>query len=340
MSTNKHHLSLVEYSQFSTFLEALEMTHWDIYAMLDKALFPKSFNLYEGDGVILTERVYSVFNLLDEQLTEPKLIQYLSIVAKKNAGKILQALPFQDFYNIEELVICFINETFRSSPNSQFSLMETLGSKWLVRHKLPQNDNLSVIECYLLKLFHELIYSAAQIKWLPNRIFLQSPHAQEKTHQRCMLLFNNKDLQLISERDVTGIELPEYILKSKINVYRPLYEFSKSDADLGKNMRTISEALRYVLPHYLSGGRPSLDFSAEICGLHSRTLKRRLRKEGVTYTALLDEIIISLAKDALLSSDQNITDISINLGYEHPNHFSRMFKRLTGLSPKHYRNLN
>ena len=67
---------------------------------------------------------------------------------------------------------------------------------------------------------------------------------------------------------------------------------------------------------------------------------QRLRKEGVTYTALLDELIISLAKDALLSSDQNITDISINLGYEHPNHFSRMFKRLTGLSPKHYRNLN
>ncbi|HAH02445.1 helix-turn-helix domain-containing protein [Vibrio splendidus] len=338
MSNNKQYLSLVEYSQFSTFLEALEMTHWDIYAMLDKALFPKSFNLHEGDGVILTERVYSVFNLLEDQLTEAKLVQFLSVVAQKNAEKILQALPLDDISNVEGVVTCFINETFRSAPDSQFSLLDTLGNKWLVRHTLPHNENLSIIECYLLKLFQELISATTQVVWQPKRIFLQSPHNQEKTHKRCKTLFNNNGLQLISERGVTGIELPEDTLKTNINFYHPRYAFTQTEADLGKNMRTISAALRYVLPHYLSGGRPSLDFSAEICGLHSRTLKRRLRKEGVTYTALLDEIIISLAKDALLHSDQNITDISISLGYDHPNHFSRMFKRLTGLSPRHYRN--
>lgn len=339
MTNSKDHLSLVENSQFYTFIEALKVMKWDIYDLLDKAQLPEDFLLNYDDGVILAERVRAFFALLEQQLPETELLQLTQIVAKKNALKILQTLPLQTDATIEQLLTCFITEAFRSAPESKFSLMEMLGDKWLVRHQMQQSNSLAISECYLLSLFNELICLVLQQPWQPTRLFLQSAHNQESVQLRCKQLFNNSELQIFSQREVTGIAVPETILNSPVNqVNLPFY--ASTEAENGQSMRTIAGALRYVLPLYLSVGRPSVKQAATLCGLHSRTLKRRLSAEGITYSALLDEIIMNLAKVALAQSTHSITEIGINLGYPYSNHFSRMFKRLSGVSPKQYREEN
>ena len=46
---------------------------------------------------------------------------------------------------------------------------------------------------------------------------------------------------------------------------------------------------------------------------------------------------IERAKQLLRATETSVLEISLSLGFEHPNNFARTFRRLTGTSPTHYR---
>jgi AraC-like DNA-binding protein len=50
--------------------------------------------------------------------------------------------------------------------------------------------------------------------------------------------------------------------------------------------------------------------------------------------------LIEKAKTTLLNSNSSISEIAFGLGFEYPQHFSKLFKGKVGLSPTEYRNLN
>jgi len=46
---------------------------------------------------------------------------------------------------------------------------------------------------------------------------------------------------------------------------------------------------------------------------------------------------IQRAKQLLRETEISVLEVSLNLGFEHPTTFARAFRRLTGISPTHYR---
>jgi len=42
----------------------------------------------------------------------------------------------------------------------------------------------------------------------------------------------------------------------------------------------------------------------------------------------------------MVETDKNINEISIELGFKYPQHFTRLFKQKVGITPNEYRNLN
>jgi len=50
--------------------------------------------------------------------------------------------------------------------------------------------------------------------------------------------------------------------------------------------------------------------------------------------------IVEKAKNELLNSNNPISQIAFSLGFEYPQHFSKVFKSNAGVSPKQFRNLN
>lgn len=58
---------------------------------------------------------------------------------------------------------------------------------------------------------------------------------------------------------------------------------------------------------------------------------------GISFTAYLNEIRIRKAVALLTTSRMSITEISAAVGFSDVNYFSRLFKRIIGVSPKHYR---
>jgi len=49
---------------------------------------------------------------------------------------------------------------------------------------------------------------------------------------------------------------------------------------------------------------------------------------------------VETAKNRLLNSNNPISQIAFSLGFEYPQHFSKVFKSNEGVSPKQFRNLN
>jgi len=97
------------------------------------------------------------------------------------------------------------------------------------------------------------------------------------------------------------------------------------------------DSLRALLWAYLPDGYPSAQKVASLMGTSVRTLARRLSESGLTYRALVDEVQFDAAKDVLVDSDARIGDVARSVGFDDPAHFSRMFRRIGGLSPRRFR---
>ena len=67
--------------------------------------------------------------------------------------------------------------------------------------------------------------------------------------------------------------------------------------------------------------------------LSDRTLKRRLRLEGTSFQARLDEARRCRANDLMSAGRLNLGEIAHVLGYSDPAAFTRAFKRWTGGRP-------
>jgi AraC-like DNA-binding protein len=96
-------------------------------------------------------------------------------------------------------------------------------------------------------------------------------------------------------------------------------------------------ALRALIRPYVSQGHPHLSLVAEIVSMSERTLQRRLAQAGVTFSEIVQDARFSIASDLMADTDLNIADIAFAAGYENAPHFSRAFKRLTGMTPRDYR---
>lgn len=70
----------------------------------------------------------------------------------------------------------------------------------------------------------------------------------------------------------------------------------------------------------------------------TRTLHRRLKKYNLTYQILREQIVLKLAKEALIKTSASVTEIGLMLGYSEASSFVRAFKRLCDVSPLRYRN--
>jgi AraC-like DNA-binding protein len=85
------------------------------------------------------------------------------------------------------------------------------------------------------------------------------------------------------------------------------------------------------------GTAPSLKDVARALHLSTRTLRRRLEAEEVTFSSLLDGERMQRALVLLRSQELTIEDIAERLGYQNLANFTRAFRRWTGRTPSAYR---
>lgn len=98
--------------------------------------------------------------------------------------------------------------------------------------------------------------------------------------------------------------------------------------------------VRHILRPLLLMGQAGMDQVAGRLGLHPRTMRRRLLREGTSFEVIKDEVRQAAARDLLRLGDLSISDISATLDYATPSAFVQAFRRWEAKSPGNWRKAN
>jgi AraC-like DNA-binding protein len=104
--------------------------------------------------------------------------------------------------------------------------------------------------------------------------------------------------------------------------------------------RTVVDSTRVALRQAILEGDVELRTVSRALGLGARTLQRKLKEGGETYTGLLGGMRRDLAEYYLRDSQLTLTEISDRLAFANPTEFHRAFQKWTGKTPRRFRRVN
>ena len=112
-----------------------------------------------------------------------------------------------------------------------------------------------------------------------------------------------------------------------------------SRSNIQKFEKLLSEYFYSDKPQTI--GLPAVNYCAEQLHLSPNYFGDMIKKEiGKTAMEYIHLKIIDMAKERLLDTSRSISEIAYDHGFKYPHHFTRVFKKGTGLAPNDYRSLN
>lgn len=121
--------------------------------------------------------------------------------------------------------------------------------------------------------------------------------------------------------------------------YRQFDTKDLHSSDLGKRLdKMVDEYLLAGSQKMRTQGPPTVAWCAEQFHLTPSYFGDIVRREmGITPQAFLHNKLIERSKSLLASKELTINDIAEELGFSYPNHFARLFRQKTGMSPRAFR---
>ena len=111
--------------------------------------------------------------------------------------------------------------------------------------------------------------------------------------------------------------------------------------------RNILVRFETLLEEYFSGGKavnnglPSVKYCASELCLSAGYFGDLIKKEtGISAQTYIQNKVINIAKERILNPMYSITQVAYELGFQYPQHFTRLFKKVTGKTPKDYKSFS
>ncbi|MDI4234753.1 helix-turn-helix domain-containing protein [Bradyrhizobium sp. Arg237L] len=141
--------------------------------------------------------------------------------------------------------------------------------------------------------------------------------------------------RFLSDQDASWIDVPVSLLSlpKLANEHLP----NPPEDESGPSGNDMINSLRLMLPSYLDEGAPTVAEMADMAGMSLRSFQRKLSGAGLTYSDLLDRARFEYAAKLLRSTEAKIIDIALSSGYADPSHFARAFRRISGVTPREFR---
>lgn len=224
------------------------------------------------------------------------------------------------------LTYAFVNITLRLTDTAGELVLDDTEVPADVRQFLFERDGAA-----MLSLGRELLGQADILQFM--RLRVAGPRDAQGA-QRYRETFANEPDYGASEnvaafpRAVFDLPLPmanEHTAQHSESMCRSLLESRQSRTGLAATVRD------HLL--HQPGRLPDMEaIAAELC-MTSRTLRRRLDDEGVSFRGLLDEVRAALAVEMLREPQLTLDDIAERLGYAEAASFILAFKRWKGVPP-------
>ncbi len=167
-------------------------------------------------------------------------------------------------------------------------------------------------------------------------------HLSDREQATIVSVFNNMAEELAAATDRFSQDVMVSLIEVLLNYSNRFYnrQFTTRKAIHHDLLVRMEKLLDDYFEKYdtLNGGIPSVSYLTEQLQVSQRYLSDMLRQlTGQNTQQHIQARLIEKAKGILSTTDLRIAEIAYLLGFEHPQSFSKIFKRKTLLSPQDFR---
>jgi AraC-like DNA-binding protein len=194
----------------------------------------------------------------------------------------------------------------------------------------------AISQAYQLEVYLTILRLFLGRDWLPEEIGHETPEVPATLHDHLPVP------RIRTDRRMGYIKVP----RSCLHVTARQNTAAMNTGTQTTHPPTYSDRFDYVdtlsslIKAYMSDGYPSRKRMASLMDTSVRSMVRQLAARNLTYRSLVDAVRFNKARELLNDNDASIADISGATGFEDPAHFSRMFRRVGGISPTNFRKVN
>ena len=297
----------------------------NLHQLLEDSGLPPDLIQSDSDFVP-SESIKRLIYLTSVQLGVSKFTDLLGLAFRRRIiPHVLH--QFVDYQTIGD-ALQHIGKIFSNdSPGSRVSLEEEHGQTWFCRQALDDDSpKFQWGEAFAIIYIIELITILSNRPWQPTKIRLQGNESD------VVSTITTSHCQIYVQQEKTSVMLPDDIL------HLPIQLTSKDlspKPSLVEWHTSFTDSVYELLKPYVKEQDLSIEDAAQLLNFSVRTFQRKLKQENTSFRKIKENLMYSVACE-LMEQGHTLTYISSQLGYTNISHFSRAFKRVSGLTPKIY----
>lgn len=323
-------IHLIKAAQAIPFVKVLENIDAPVRSFSIRAGMPIDA-VYAGEGVI---GEYSVWQFIEIAAKYERYNLFGYDVAQQypiESAEGLGGLRMRNAPSLKVLLEYFIEDVQAESTGCPYSLVPDTDGMWFVREQMFGKRRKSwQAEQYMIAIIIQIIRLCTGPTWLPPALRISSTAIAQKLPDEW------KQINITWGCEVTEIRIPECDL-----ALPPANKSRRRKAEppnLDKHETKAPLEFPELVKTQVLTNSIGLEAAAMQTGVSPKTLKRKLADMKTTYSEIVDQVRMQLAKSKLEESNAPIHLIAKALGYKHQANFTRAFKRICGISPQDYRN--
>jgi len=333
-------MNKVRFSSIAGAAELIEELGMDpVIVMAEAGLASKFLHAYSPDDYIEYEQAETLLQTAAE-MTD--CFYFGALLGSRQDLTILGLLGhvMQQSPTIQAALIELIDHMSMQIPSGANIRLETTGEYSSMVYQVTggqpfvrQGNELAISE------INQFLRILCGFDWLPTEVHFthknRSDSAPYKKIFYAPVKFNQDENKIIFHSEILqkGIAHSNPELRSILKSHPEILQ-----ADSNKS---LTERLEQIITRTLPTGTCSIEKIAGMLSMHRRTLHRRLKSEGTSFTKILEDIRKKIALERLRNSNITIIQLANYLGYSDNSAFTRSFKRWYGSTPQEWRaNIN
>lgn len=302
-AVKRYGLSLEWRSRLYSALGTVQMVEPSRFRYLSKLLFLQLHNLTAEPDADPAEI------LSEKNMQQSEIAEYLRVIrdspVKPDGGDALPAGT--SGYDLEQMLLSDILSGNESDANAV--LNEMLG-----RIYFASGNNIEIIKVKVIELISFL--------------------------SRALVNRGTGEQTIYEMTDAFLHKLPDYKNLTDLSygilvVLREFTDFAFSDTDRN-TLPVIKKAIRYMNEHYCEN--PRLEQVASYAGLNPAYFSTLFKKKtGSNFSAYLNDLKLARARQLLKRTNLPLSAIAAELGFDSQSHFSTVFRKANGMTPRQYR---
>lgn len=233
--------------------------------------------------------------------------------------------------SLESLLQTFSRLASSQASNVAFELQRTQSAYWFNYFGDPVIKGDVQMELYRITSMIEMVQQATGPDWSPRQVRLLMP--ESRVARACPMLRHS---EISFSNTASGLAIEAQLIALPVEFDGPALPAGR-EVDHTDIPSDFEISIRKIIDSYSPNGEMSIDDLASLNDMTVRTLQRRLAAHNLNFKQMLNQAQFSHASEKLKNTGLSIAEIASSMGYSDPAHFTRAFRRWSGVTPSSFR---